>query len=57
MEIKEIKIGQIVLIDKDPETLYKVLKIDGGKATLSKVCKPNEQIIANIANLSLLINS
>jgi uncharacterized protein (DUF2249 family) len=31
MEIKEIKIGQIVLIDHDPETLYKVLEINGGK--------------------------
>jgi hypothetical protein len=57
MEIKEIKIGQIVFIDYDSVTLYKVLEINGGKATLGKVSKPDEQIIANIANLSLVINS
>lgn len=57
MEIKNCKNGQIVKIDNDVETLYKVLKIEGSKATLSKQNMSDEHLIANIANLIFISNS
>lgn len=57
MEIKEIKVGQIVLLDADAETQYKVLKINGGKATICELLRPKKELVANISNLILLLNS
>jgi len=54
MEIKEIKVGQIVRIDHDGETQYKVLEIRGGKANLCEVLRPANKLVANISNLVLL---
>lgn len=57
MEIKEIKVGQIVLLERDPTTQYKVLTINGGKATICELLKPKKELVANISNLILLVNS
>ena len=57
MEIKEIRVGQIVLLDHDPETQFKVLTINGGKATICELLRPEKIMVANISNLILLVNS
>jgi len=57
MEIKEISVGQIVLHDNDAETQYKVLEIRGGKATICELLRPEKELVANIANLILTVNS
>jgi len=57
METKEIRVGQIVLLDHDPETQFKVLKINGGKATICELLRLDKKLVANISNLILLVNS
>ena len=57
MEIKEIKVGQIVLLDHDRETQFKVLTKNGGKATICELLRPEKELVANISNLILLVNS
>lgn len=57
MEIKEIRVGQIVLHDNDPETQFKVLKINGGKATICELLRPDNKMVANTSNLILLGDS
>jgi hypothetical protein len=57
MEIKEIRVGQIVLIDHDTITHYKVLEIKGGKANICELLRPEKKMVANISNLILLVNS
>lgn len=57
MEIKEIRVGQIVIIEHYTDTQYKVLEIRGGKASLCEVLRPENKLVANISNLILLVNS
>lgn len=57
MEIKEIRVGQIVLHDHDPETQFKVQTVNGGKATICELLRPEKKMVANISNLILLVNS
>ena len=57
MEIKEIRVGQIVMLDHDPKTQFKVLSINGCKATICELLKPKKELVANISNLILLVNS
>jgi len=57
MEIKEIRVGQIVLTQHDTETLYKVTEVKGGKATVKKLELDDNPIMASISNLTLLVNS
>ena len=57
METKEIRVGQIVLINHDKETLYKVIEINGGKATLHKLEEERHKTEATISNLNVYMQT
>lgn len=57
METKEIRVGQIVLMNHDEETLYKVIEINGGKATLHKLEEERHKTEATISNLNVYMQT
>jgi hypothetical protein len=57
MERNEIKVGQIVLIDHDPETLHKVIEVRGGLAILHKLEEERHKIEVTISNLKIYMQT
>ncbi|MEI6139544.1 MAG: hypothetical protein WCP85_09780 [Mariniphaga sp.] len=55
MEIADVRIGQIVTVSRDLESIFRVKKIMGGKAQVFNK-KKKLQLIANIVDLKLVIS-
>ena len=57
MEIKDVRIGQIITVGLDTETLYKVVKILNTKVDLIKVSNDEPLSAVSCVELKLIVNT